>query len=616
MKFAERHYAFRWDLKNSREKLWPLVADTNRFNHDTGLPPMITDGIDSENPTVRMMRLKFWGGTIRWREYPYEWVAPERFGVVRRYLNGPLESLRMQAVLEPKDNGTRLHYDLWIVPRNFIGWLAIPIQIGILTRNSFERSFRHYDKLATEDSAPANESRPLVPGSPLTFGARRRLHDIADRLVKKLATDSRILDPVLHLLQTGDDLSLNRMRPYALAKLWNLPRHALLDLFLHATREGLLDFSWEVLCPLCRGTKSTVSNLRQLQGAAHCETCNIRFDANLDQAVELVFSPNPAIKNIESHEFCVGGPQVTPHIIAQQNLPPSKTLHWDLDLKPGRYRLRAASLNECCYLNIIDGGPKSTTISLNEEQWHPAESSLDPASTLRIANDSENPQLVLLEQLAWMDDAVTAAEVTARQTFRDLFSSEVIAYGEKISVGNMTLVFTDLRGSTSLYEKIGDAPAFGLVMDHFEILKKHVAEHDGAIIKTMGDAIMAAFIQPVDALQAMLAAQEELATRLQGSDGGQPLALKGGIHTGPCIAINQDERLDYFGTTVNLTARLEGLSCGEDIVVSQTFLQEATVKAFLREKSGQLTVEPATAHVKGIEAGPVNIAKIRRHPAP
>ena len=568
---------------------------------------MITEGMDAENPTVRMMRLKFCGMTIRWREYPFDWVAPERFGVVRRYLNGPLESLRMQAVLESKENGTLLHYDVWILPRNLIGWLAVPLQIGFLARRSFERAFRHYDKLAAEGSSALNEERPIGPGRVLAFGARRRLHDIARRLVKKTGFDSAMLKPVLQLVQTGDDLSLNRMRPYVLAKLWKLPRQALLDLFLHATREGLLDFSWEILCPLCRGAKSTVASLRQLQGAAHCDTCNIRFDANLDQAVELVFSPNPAIRSIESHEFCVGGPQVTPHIVAQQTLPPGKSLQWGLDLEPGRYRLRAVSLNECCYLNVIEEGNKSQSFAVNEEGWTPAENPLAPVSRINVSNQCKIPRLAILEQLAWMDDAVTAAEVTARQAFRDLFSSEVIAYGEKISVGNITLVFTDLLGSTSLYEEIGDAPAFGLVMDHFEILKKHVAAHDGAVIKTMGDAIMAAFIQPVNALQAILAAQKELTRR-----SGHPLVLKGGIHSGPCIAINQDDRLDYFAAAVNLTARLEGLSRGEDIIVSQTFLEEPTVKAFLREKTGQLTVEPGTARVRGIEFGPVNFARIRK----
>ncbi len=578
---------------------------------------MITEGLDPENPTLRMMRFNFWGMNIRWREYPYEWISPERFGVVRRYLNGPLKSLRMQTILEPsKGGGTLLIYHIWIVPRNLLGWLALPWKIGFAIRRSFQRTFLHYDKMVSEglNSSSPKEQIPLIPGRPLVFGAHRRLLEIAQRLRKKTEFDQETLRPVLDLLQTGDDLTLSRLRPYALAELWGMPRHTVLDLFLHATREGLLDFSWEILCPLCRGAKSNVSSLRDLQGAAHCDTCNIRFDANLDQAVELVFSPNPAIRTVQSHEFCVGGPQVTPHIAAQQTLSVGKPLQWNLDLKPGRYRLRAVSVDGCCYIDVSENGLRAQSVSINKNSWNPGECALATDSQLSLSNNSETPKLVLLEQLSWMDDAVTAAEVTARQVFRDLFSSEVIGYGEKISVGNITLVFTDLKGSTKLYEKIGDAPAFGLVMSHFEILKKHVAKHDGAIIKTMGDAIMAAFIQPVNALQAMLAAQVELAPCNEEGKNASHLALKVGIHCGPCIAINQDDRLDYFGTTVNVTARLEALSCGEDLVVSQIFLEDPTVKTFLQERKRRLQTEPEVAQVKGIETGPINIARIRKCP--
>ncbi len=607
MKFAERHYCFRWELKSPREKLWPHVADTNRFNRDTGLRPMITDEVDSTDPTVRLMHLNRWGLCIRWREYPFDWVAPEKFGVVRRYDNGPLESLRMQATLEPTpENGTVLHYNLWIVPRNFIGWLLSPLQIGIFAKNQFGKAFRGYDELAAIDSTEIEQ--PLVSQRDHVAGSRRRIEAIAQRLSEYPGLESAMVRPIIDLLKFGDDFSLSRMRPYALAKLWNIPRKNILELFLQATREGLLDFSWEILCPLCRGAKSTVASLRDLNGAAHCESCNIEFDANLDQAVELVFTPNPAIRIIETHEFCVGGPQVTPHIVAQQTLQPAANLQWHLSLKPGRYRLRTVQGKSSCYLIAkIDDAP-TRSIPITNEGFDPADTTIDSDSQLTISNGSDSPQLVLLEKLAWMDDAVTAAEVTSRQTFRDLFSSEVIGYGERISVGKITIAFTDLKGSTSLYEKIGDAPAFGVVMEHFEILKKHVARNDGAIVKTMGDAIMAVFTQPTNALKALLAAQKELTQ----SKNSQPLVLKAGIHTGHCIAINQDARLDYFGTAVNLAARLECLSCGQDLVVSKAFLDEPTVISFLEKNANNLKTTAENALIKGLDSGPVAIVKIRQ----
>src|SRR6185437_10449918 len=126
------------------------------------------------------------------------------------------------------------------------------------------------------------------------------------------------------------------------------------------------------------------------------------------------------------------------------------------------------------------------------------------------------------------------------------------------------ILFTDLRASTRLYRQIGDAPAFGVVLDHFDVLRAAVAAEGGAVVKTIGDAVMATFQRPVAALHAVLAAQRALASPAAGA---RPLRLKAGLHYGPCIAVTLNDRLDYFGSTVNIAARLVGLSGGSDIIL-------------------------------------------------
>src|SRR4029079_4399664 len=171
---------------------------------------------------------------------------------------------------------------------------------------------------------------------------------------------------------------------------------------------------------------------------------------------------------------------------------------------------------------------------------------LAPSSTVELQNATDSEQLLILERIAWGDQAATAAEVTALQVFRDLFSNEALRAGEQISVGTLTVLFTDLRQSTRLYREIGDATAFGRVMNHFDVLKKFIADRDGAIVKTIGDAVMAVFRNPVNAVLAMLEAQAALADPTTGT---MPLLLKAGLHTGPCIAVTLNDRLDYFGST-------------------------------------------------------------------
>jgi class 3 adenylate cyclase len=214
---------------------------------------------------------------------------------------------------------------------------------------------------------------------------------------------------------------------------------------------------------------------------------------------------------------------------------------------------------------------------------------------LELENQTEAEQLLILERVAWNDQAATAAEVTALQVFRDLFSSEALRPGEQISVGTLTILFTDLKNSTKLYREIGDATAFGRVMNHFDVLKKEIAEENGALVKTIGDAVMAVFRSPAAALRAMLRAQQFLASPPEGT---MPLALKAGIHTGPCIAVTLNERLDYFGSTINMAARLEGLSTGSDVIVSAQVFDDVEVQELIGAASN-LQASPFDVELKG-----------------
>jgi class 3 adenylate cyclase len=229
--------------------------------------------------------------------------------------------------------------------------------------------------------------------------------------------------------------------------------------------------------------------------------------------------------------------------------------------------------------------------------------------TLHFVNDTPDEQLFILERMGWSDQAATAAEVTYRQVFRDLFSSEILRPGLQASVGSLTIVFTDLRDSTRLYRNIGDAPAFGRVLDHFTVLRKAVTAEDGALVKTIGDAVMAVFPRPVAALRAMLSAQDELA----GSKTSQlPLFLKAGLHHGPCIAVTLNDRLDYFGSTVNLAARLERYSSGEDVVISDNVFNDPEIALLLFQSGHSLEAERFNERLKGFDEQQFPLWRVRR----
>ncbi|HEY4301610.1 MAG TPA: adenylate/guanylate cyclase domain-containing protein [Candidatus Didemnitutus sp.] len=156
---------------------------------------------------------------------------------------------------------------------------------------------------------------------------------------------------------------------------------------------------------------------------------------------------------------------------------------------------------------------------------------------------------------------------------------------------------------------------------HFDILKHAVDTEGGAIVKTMGDAIMAVFPRPAPALRAMHVAQRQLALARSvipwhGPSGSaplpSPLILKAGLHHGPCIAINQNDRLDYFGTTVNTAARLCSLSTGRDLVLSESVHADAEVRSYLEAQANGLKPAIEQAQLRGLGEEGIPIWRVRR----
>jgi class 3 adenylate cyclase len=191
---------------------------------------------------------------------------------------------------------------------------------------------------------------------------------------------------------------------------------------------------------------------------------------------------------------------------------------------------------------------------------------------------------------------LSGKQLLTTQTFRDLFRSEVIRGQEGLGVKDIALLFTDLKGSTALYDRIGDLNAFALVQQHFDRLQDVTVRHNGAIIKTIGDAVMAAFIKPADAVQAALDMRGEIAA-FNERQSDKALVLKIGVHKGAAIAVTQNERLDYFGQTVNIAARVQNLADADEIFVSQDVYDATGV----RDGLAVFAVEPRKAQLRGVQ---------------
>ncbi|MCA9972623.1 MAG: hypothetical protein KC425_20520 [Anaerolineales bacterium] len=601
----EFYYCWDWQLAAAPEALWPYVANTNRFNRDTGLPAVADLTAAAGGNGRRQLRFDHPLLKLTWEEEPFSWSYPHAFGVLRRYKNGPMRQMRVQTTLTPTPGGgTHLTYEVWAAPRNLLGRLGIPLAIGQIAARRFAAAFRRYDTLAQAAALPVTQ--PVGPAH-LAPGAQRRVAQLQARLLAEDAP-AALVEKLVDLVLQADDLTLARLRPYALADAWDAPRRQVLELCLLATRVGLLDFRWDLLCPMCRGAGDSPAHLADVSPTVHCPTCHIDYTVNFDQSVELTFVPNAAVRRVEVYDFCVAGPQVTPHVVLQQLLPPGARETAVPTLQPGRYRLRTMALPGSQAIRVAPGGEAAPTLRVADGDWAGGELLLAEQPRLQLHNASGAEQLLILERVAWSDQAATAAEVTALQRFRDLFADEALRPDTQLSVGHMTVLFTDLRDSTRLYRDIGDARAFGLVLGHFDILREAIDRESGAIVKTIGDAVMAVFPRPVLALQAVLRAQQAL----QAAPPGQPpLTLKAAIHAGPAIAVNLNDRLDYFGTTVNVASRLEKFSLGADVILSKNVYEDPEVTAWVAAAEARLLLEPFEEMIKGFDGTNFMLWRIR-----
>jgi class 3 adenylate cyclase len=159
---------------------------------------------------------------------------------------------------------------------------------------------------------------------------------------------------------------------------------------------------------------------------------------------------------------------------------------------------------------------------------------------------------------------LTAKRLLTNQTFRDIYRTDTLDVDQRLKITSLTFLFTDLRGSTELYERVGDLVAYDLVRTHFGVLHEIVAAEAGAVVKTIGDAVMATFPTPDRAVAAALRMREAMG-RLNAERGGEDLTLKIGIHEGPCLAVVLNDRQDFFGQTVNIAARVQGIAMSRAI---------------------------------------------------
>jgi class 3 adenylate cyclase len=504
--------------------------------------------------------------------------------------------------LSVEGGGTLCVYEVEIEASGIAGAPLLPLIAS--------RLMRAYDTLHAPlraHFATQSADEFAVPRQPEKLVSERV--DAALGALRELGGDAEISDRLGELVRAAPEADVRRIRPLELARRWRRKPREMVEACLLSVSGGLLGMQWDLLCPRCRGAKVTASRLKDLPREGHpreghCPSCNVTYDRNFSDNVELTFHPAKAIRPMDEGEFCLFGPRSTPHVQVQQRVLPGETRRVSVDLADGGYRVRMLYGGEPLDVECRDLRLPAVTFS----EAGPEAGPLGTPGVVEITNGTSGFVVAVVEARGWVEDALTARRATTLQYFRDLFGSDVLNHDDEASVEQITLMFTDLRGSTALYSEIGEATAYRFVRAHFDYLAERVRRNDGAIVKTIGDAVMAAFADPVDALHAAIEIQADGAelNRMMDGGGDRRIAVKLGMHQGPAFAVTLNDRLDYFGTTANKAARLSDLSEGGDIVMSQEMAADAAIEGVLAGHH----VTPSAERVKGF-VEPVQFVRIR-----
>jgi serine/threonine protein kinase/class 3 adenylate cyclase len=601
-------FEFRWELESPARGLWPLVTNTDRLDRAIGFPPVRYTNRYEPGRGVRTFIEGRKAGTIEvGEEHPYEWVEPRRMGVLREYSKGPFRwVVSVVELLARPGGGTTLVHRLRLEPNSWKIRVGSRWGVGVSLRKGLERVYRRIDTAVKSgiERGVAPGADPFCGPEPIPTPRLQRLERLLDRLIEH-GIDTSVVQRLGEHLTLGSAQEIARIRPIALADRWGLDPEQVTAACLRGASEGLLELHWDLLCPVCRISCQVTDTLRAIGEHAHCEACHRDYPLDFANSIELIFRVHPEIRVADLGTYCIGGPAHSPHVFAQVRVAPGERMELDLELPEGTYRLRGPQLPWS-----VDFPVRKTAthwrwdVELASGPGPDGPPALRAGSQVLYLKNSHDQELVVrVERRASVGDALTAARAASLALFRELFPGEILAPGQLATVSMVTLLVTalDVDQADALYQELDDARAFNVIHEHFARLCAAIRAGGGAVVKTVGEGMLASFGDVTAAVRTALGLPGELAA----SEVTRSLRLRSGIHRGRMLAATLNDQLDYFGTTARQATAILQHARGDELVLTRAVASDSEVGALLNARAIESEVVPTAL------AGHPHVIRIR-----
>ena len=432
------------------------------------------------------------------------------------------------------------------------------------------------------------------------------------QLKQRPQANQPVLDALQRWLLEVDTFTRHLINPYQVAQMTQVKVTELVPEMLYAVELGLLDLHWEVHCPHCYMVVAAHSQLAQVQSTTVCPMCAQTFMGDFTHLVEVMFALNQEIETAHIPAVCWPPPSIKPRYLDIAPIFYQQTKASEDVLAEGVYRYNCPITFSKGTLTVTGEPTESMQVlkitQLAGPHFDPETLTARPGPIRLEVTNVGHPmsgfwvaanELPLLTETD-MPPHLSGLELIHYPVYKQLFRNQVLSNRERLTITAVTTVFTDIVGSTQMYEKLGDSVAYNIVRDHFDILFQTIETHHGTVIKTIGDAVMASFISNSEALQCLIDVLAQFKTYNDSRHLEQQVHIRIGIHRGAAILVNLNDRLDYFGAAINKAARVQGIAGANEIVLSAEVYQDDGVQQLL-QAAGLTNIQSQWVNLKGIE---------------
>ena len=592
-------YLYRFHSELSPEKLWPYLSDTSWLCGKLGLTAVKF----TEKDGKLYGRGKLAGFKHEWQEIPWQWEFPVEIKMSREYSRGFVSHLRAHFFIEKSDDDS-------LLINIYFGWVPTGIKgriILLAAKKRYEKKFRQllenhnndrdekeYSYLNPQVSQTINKTKAGKSTTDMEL-----LQNLKNSIIEKGAPEP-VTEALANFIITASDDTLFRMRPKEIAFKMGVNPDDLISTMLYSCRAGLLNMSWDVICPHCHRVRENRPALSEIGKKASCSLCGINFDSTSLNGLEITFTVNSRVRTVHREIFCSSEPAEKPHILLQKYIGPGHKFLYSLPSSETRLRFREQGKK---YYGLLDIKKSSTVKTL---YWDDISASTiietAPGSSVFITNTENNEKGFIIEQNGDDIHALRPSDLFGSQKFRDLFKDEAIGGDIAIDIGLQNIMFIDIASFGDFQKNSGDNEAFRIIKKYSATIHETAAAQNGAIVRTAGEGLLLTFQRPMNAVKAGI----KLLKKFNGEE-DRPLMVRITLHRGKCMAVNHDSAIDYFGQSVYTASRLQNYTGPGEMTLTEDFTSEFTVDKYLNEKG--YSKNYSTAEING--SGSIKYLKIR-----